>query len=180
MLEDIKVIAGKVAPPSVICLGASMLIFSVPKQTLLNWPIFGEFVMDNALKGVMIALIWFLIFSVWIAYKLCFPSYREKVYQEVIAIRNMVREIEAQKTSAGREDWQKWDDAFFNEHLTKADRASEWRALQPIVMAVRNLRLASFLDNKISSDENAIVGAYDDITQYTPKYLKKTIWAERK
>lgn len=180
MLDDIKNLARNYAPPLPFAVASTMLILALPINTATNWPIVGEFVMDSALKGVLIAIAWFLFFSVYISWKLLFPQYRDEVHQQVMAIRNMVREIRARSHSAGRDEWQRWDNDFFNVHLTKTERKSEWKQLQPVVSAVRTLRLADNFDNQISTDAEAQLRAYEDLEKYIPKYLRKTSWAERK
>jgi hypothetical protein len=91
MLDDIKGALRNWGPPVPFFLGASVLIWSLPNNTAVNWPIFGEFVMDNAFKGVLISISWFLFFSIWIALKLLFPKYREAVYSDVVEMRDYLQ-----------------------------------------------------------------------------------------
>ena len=118
-------------------------------------------------------------YQVW-AYLKNPRNYGVETCAEVKAIRKTVREIQSHCDTAGIEDWQRWDDEFFSDHLSKADRAREWLILEPIVMAVRNLRLASNYENQVSVNDDAQIKAYEDIEQLAPKYIEVTSWADFK
>lgn len=91
MFDDVKDIAGKLAPPSVISLGLSAMIFNTASQTQLDWPLIGKFVMDDALKAIMIAVVWFLIFTGWGLYRYFVPSFRHEVYCDIRSFRGWLQ-----------------------------------------------------------------------------------------
>ena len=94
MLDDIKGIFKDYAPPIPFAMASTMLIWGLPSRTQTNWPIVGEFVMDSALKGVLIAICWFLFFSFYIAWKLLLPKRSEQTYECVRAARDYVNQMD--------------------------------------------------------------------------------------
>ena len=167
---------------------AFTFIFISAVVALLNMDILFGYPLDGPHKFVLFLLLLFACIyghyflkaiRVWL-YITNPRNYGVETCAEVKAIRNTVREIFSGCHSASLDDWQRWDDDFFNVHLSKAERKNEWRELQPIVMATRKLRLAQNFDNKISTDEGAMLKAYEDIETFSPKYLDATSWAQFK
>ena len=68
-------------------------------------------------------------------------NYGVETCSEVKAIRNTVREIYSRCNSASLEDWQRWDDDFFDTHLSKTERDNEWVYLRPIAVSYTHLTL---------------------------------------
>jgi len=74
MLKEIKQIVGRIAPPAAIFVALTAMIFSRPNSTVHNWPFLGEFVMDSALKAIMIAVVFFLLCVGWAILKRASPK----------------------------------------------------------------------------------------------------------
>jgi len=100
MFDDIKELARRYLPPAAFCIIPMLMIWSLPNNTLMRWPIFGEFVMDSALKGLLMAIVWFLVFSVVIIYKLLFPSYPLEVRNRMNEVREKLYSIDETYNSA--------------------------------------------------------------------------------
>lgn len=106
MFGYVTEIAGKYAPPAALSFCLSIMIYSVPKQLSVTWPILGNFVMDNALKAIMIAIVWFLVFSGLAIWKHLHPTYRDEVYADVKTLREHLTIMHSDFYS-NEEEWSK-------------------------------------------------------------------------
>lgn len=53
------------SPPLAVSFVLGLIVYDFPSQTLLNWPILGEFVIDDILKVLIFAIVWFFVFIGW-------------------------------------------------------------------------------------------------------------------
>lgn len=105
MLKEIKQIVGRIAPPAAIFVALSSMIFLRPNSTIHNWPFFGEFVMDSALKAIMIAVVFFLLCLGWAILKRASPRlyYSSETIKATKKARKLASSAEERMTYFNRD-----------------------------------------------------------------------------
>ena len=182
MLEDIKQLAGVIAPPAALSIGLSVLILRVHNQTQLDWPILGEFIMDDALKAVMIAIVWFLFFAGWALWKKLVPNYRDEVYKDVSKARSYLQNIYV--IGATADNWEAWSNDLnameFN--IPKGRNRDAFKEVKRWVWTAHLFSKSSEIIGEESSPTD--FSAYSDATKRLPtavkKFLEQTEWVSNK
>lgn len=91
MLDEVKEFAARYFPPAGLGVGLSAMILFMHNQTEYTWPLLGKFVMDDGLKAILIALVWFLCLTGWAALKAVTPRLRYSI--EIVDATKEAREI---------------------------------------------------------------------------------------